>query len=99
MEDPIIKSEESPRPQVNLGVTLRERGRIEEAIDHFSKSLEFMPNNAEAQNNLGAAFDGLGRTREAIEHYSQAIQINPDYAEAQDNMGVVQARLGPMEKA
>ena len=97
--DATKKSPNKARPHVNLGVALQERGRIEEAIDHFSKSLELMPNNAEAQNNLGAALDDLGRTREAIDHYSQALKIKPDYADARNNLGVALAKLGKFREA
>ena len=97
--DAAKKSPNKARPHVNLGVALQERGRVEEAIDHFAKALEFMPNHAEAQNNLGAALDDQGRTREAIEHYSQALKVRPDYADARNNLGVALAKLGKYREA
>lgn len=97
--DSTKKSPNKARPHVNLGVALSDRGRTEEAVDHFSKALKFMPNHAEAQNNLGAALDDLGRTREAIEHYSQALKIKPDYADARNNIGVALAKIGKVKEA
>jgi len=97
--DSTKKSPNKARPRVNLGVALTDRGRTEEAVDHFSKALEFMPNHAEAHNNLGAALADLGRTREAIEHYSQALKVKPDYTDARNNIGVALASIGKVKEA
>jgi tetratricopeptide (TPR) repeat protein len=97
--DSTKKSPNKARPRINLGVALVDRGRIEEAVDQFSKALEFMPNHAEAHNNLGAALADLGRTREAIKHYSQALKVKPDYADARNNIGVALANIGKVKEA
>jgi tetratricopeptide (TPR) repeat protein len=97
--DATMKSPNKARPRVNLGVALADRGRTEEAVDHFSKALESMPDHAEAHNNLGAALADLGRTREAIKHYSQALKLKPDYADARNNIGVALANIGQVKEA
>ena len=39
----------------NLGVVLENRGRLEEAIDHYQEALRLDPNYAKARNNLERA--------------------------------------------
>src|SRR5208282_2255943 len=58
----------------NLGVLLRDQGRVEEAVELYHKSVEINPNNSEAQFNLGTALAARGRFDEAIKNFRMAIQ-------------------------
>ena len=69
------------------------RGRIEEAITHYSVALRINPDNAKAHNALGNALVSQGKLEEAIAHYSAALRINANYTEARDNQRAAQARL------
>ena len=75
----------------NLGVLLRNQGRIEESMEHCLKAIQIDPNSSEALENLGAALADKGRFDEAIENFRKAIQINPNYAPALDNLAWVLA--------
>lgn len=83
----------------NLAVVLYQRGRIDEAIDHFRTSLRLNPGNASAQNNLGGALSNQGKLDEAIRHLKQAILIKPTYTEAYVNLGKALMRAGRMTEA
>ena len=85
--------------QNNLGLALAERGRIDEAIEHYRKALDIEPDYAEAHNNLGIALADRGRIDEAMEHYRKALEIDPDYAEAHNNLGVALADRGRIDEA
>jgi tetratricopeptide (TPR) repeat protein len=76
----------------NLANVLRETGKVDEAIAHYSKALEINPNHARAHNNLGIALTQKGRLDDAIYHHSQAIKINPDSVESYHNLGLILAR-------
>jgi len=45
-------------------------------MEHYRKSIQINPNNAEALNDLGVALAAQGRFDEAIENYRKAIQID-----------------------
>ena len=57
------------RARNNLGVALRRRGRVDEAIEQYELAIEHDPGNADALSNLGTAYPHLGRTEEALEAY------------------------------
>ena len=50
----------------NLGYFLSEKGKVDEALTNYLKSLEINPNYEEAQNNVGHALAQKGRLEEAI---------------------------------
>ena len=70
----------------NLGVTLREQGRLTEAEASYRRALEIKPDYAEAHSNLGNILLEQGRPTEAEASYRRALKIKPDYAEAHSNL-------------
>ena len=71
----------------NLGKTLRDVGRVKEAIAAFQEAIRLKPDYAQAYSNLGSALEDNGQHDEAISACRQAILINPDFAEAYVNLG------------
>jgi Flp pilus assembly protein TadD len=69
--------------------SLREQGRIEEAIWHASEAVRIKPDHIAALNGLGLSLDDAGRIDEAIICYRKALKINPKLAAAHVNLGVV----------
>jgi predicted TPR repeat methyltransferase len=65
----------------NLGNTLKELGRLEDAVASYSQALAIKPEYAESLSNLGATLQELGRLEEAATSYKKAIAIKPQYAE------------------
>jgi tetratricopeptide (TPR) repeat protein len=66
----------------NLGNTLKELGRLDEAEASYTQAIALKPEYPEAHHNLGNTLKGLGRLDEAEASYTQAIVLKPDYAEA-----------------
>ena len=83
----------------NLGVELKNRGQIPEAIEQYQQALQIKPDFAEAHYNLGNILLDLGQVPEAIRHYEQALQSNPVYPEAHYNLGVALERVGRIQEA
>jgi tetratricopeptide (TPR) repeat protein len=83
----------------NLAAMLAARGDVDEAIDHYNRSLAVKPDHAEAQNNLAVALAGRERNDEAIEHYNKALEVKPDFAAAHVNLGDLLAKLGRADEA
>jgi tetratricopeptide (TPR) repeat protein len=83
----------------NLGGTLQELGRLDEAEASYKQAIALKPDFAEAHNNLGITLQELGRLDEAEASYKQAIALKPDFAEAHYNLGNTLHKLGRLEEA
>lgn len=70
-----------------LGNALKQQGKFEKAMFHYSKALQINPNYAEAHNNLGYTLTRQKNYQDAIYHYNEALRIKPTYAEAHNNLG------------
>jgi tetratricopeptide (TPR) repeat protein len=64
----------------NLGVLLKERGRVHEARIHFEEALRLAPKSGAAHTNLGSILKDLGRTDEARAHFNEALRLEPNSA-------------------
>jgi Flp pilus assembly protein TadD len=71
----------------NLGITLQEMGRLDEAESSLRRAIALDADFAEAHNNLGITLIGQERVREAEASLRRAIALKPDYAEAHNNLG------------
>jgi len=83
----------------NLGMILREQGRLKEAIEQDEWALRLKPDCVEAHNNLGIALSMLGHDEEAIAHFERALRLKPQYAEAHNNLGIVLEKIGKLHEA
>jgi tetratricopeptide (TPR) repeat protein len=83
----------------NLGVTLKELGRLDEAAASYKKAIALKPDYAEAHSNLGVTLKELGRLDEAAASFKKAIAVKPDYAEAHTNLGNTLKGLGKLDEA
>jgi len=72
----------------NLGNVLLEKGKLQQAIAHYTSALEINPNYGEAYINLGVALANQGKLEEAIKHYSAALKLKPNSPELHNNLGV-----------
>jgi protein O-mannosyl-transferase len=82
----------------NLGVSLFDQGKIEEAIDSYNKGISIMP-HALIFDNRGAAYGKLGRYELAIEDSNKAIALDPGDQTAYFNRGVAYGKLGQYKLA
>jgi tetratricopeptide (TPR) repeat protein len=86
----------------NLGLLLKNQGRIEEAIEHYHQALQIDPNAWDALNDMGVALAARGQFDEAIEYYRKSLQINPDrfaVQKVQNNLGHALAAEGRFDEA
>ena len=83
----------------NLGVVLRDQGRLAEAAACCRRAVELMPGSAAVHNNLGNALKDLGKLDEAVACYRRALDLKPDYVEGHNNLGVVFKEQGKLDEA
>jgi tetratricopeptide (TPR) repeat protein len=98
-KDCVVKSPKKARLQYNLGNAFARKGKIEEAMDHYSEALRIRPHWAKVHNNLGIALIRQGKLNEAINHYFEALRINADYEEAHYNLGNALKSQGKLKSA
>jgi len=82
-----------------LGAVLTQTGRITDSLTPMQKSVQLVPQDAEAHNNLGKTLQELGRLNESEANCRQAIALKPDFAEAHNNLGITLKELGRLDEA
>jgi len=82
-----------------LGNTLKELGRLDEALASFTQAITLKPDFSEAHSNLGNTLKELGRLDEAEASLRQAVALKPDFAEAHSNLGGTLQELGRLDEA
>ena len=83
----------------NLGVALRDRGKLDRAIAHYQQALRLNPDFAAAHYNLGIVLKALGRLDEAIKEYREAtgasLKTSKDAIEAWMKSEKIAGSAGP----
>ena len=82
-----------------IGASNKGLGKLEEAIDAYTKALSIKPDFADALNNMGLVIQQQGKLEKAIVVYTKALSIKPDYADAYYNMGNTLKDQGKLEEA
>lgn len=71
----------------NLGNTLADMLRLDDAIAAFQRAIELKPDYVKAHLNLGIAFDKQHRFADAAAAYHRALTFGGDHAETHSNLG------------
>jgi len=77
---------EDAEAHYNLGNSLCNMGRLDDATACYRRALQIDPAYVKAHNNLGATLKALGRIDDAVASYRRALAIQPDYADAHRNL-------------
>lgn len=73
--------------QFHLANSLRQQGRMEEAVSRYNEALRINPAHVLALHNLGNALLALGRFSEAEASYRRVLEHNSGIPETHCNMG------------
>lgn len=88
------------RARNNLGVALKRRGRIDEAIEQYKLAIERDPDFAEAHSNLGSAYYSIGRVEDAMREFEIAAKKGGgSNAYFHHHLGVLRFQQGDYEDA
>lgn len=81
--------EVKPQPAVayNLGVTLWDAGKPQEAIESYLQAVKLKPDYADARMNLANSYMALSRYAEALNYYESLLTLTPQDANLYYNLG------------
>jgi tetratricopeptide (TPR) repeat protein len=88
-----------PELYYGLGDSLDKRGRVEQAIETYSRAVTLRSGYVEAHHNLGLLLVKQQRHAEAIEHYQAALQADPRNAGLHEDIGVALSEQGKTNEA
>ncbi len=78
----------------NFGLVLDRLGKVESAIEHYSRAIKLAPDHtSEAHNNLGVLLAKRGEYKKAFNHFSRAVQVNPEHRRAINNLNLVTRQM------
>lgn len=84
---------------VNKGVSLKQLGRLSEAIFCYDRALSLNPSMPVAWMNKGSLLDAMERHREALDCYDRSLQVDPNLQQAWYNKGIALSAVGENEEA
>ena len=82
-----------------LGKTLRQSGRVDEAIDQLRESIGITPQFAEAHDALGEALLAEQRASEALPHLAEAVRLSPNAPAFRVNLGTALNAVDRVDEA
>ena len=83
----------------NLGIALKQTGRIDEAGAAFEDALKIDPKYEKALNNLGVTRYQQGRFEDAIDLFRHALRVNAANVESYVNLGIIYLQAGRWDEA
>ena len=83
----------------NLGIALRELGKMDEAIAEHRRATELDPDNVSALNNLGTALWLEGRPDEGLSAVRRAAELSAADVSIRCNLAVILADMGDFHGA
>ena len=78
----------------NLANLLRTSGRFTDAVDHYRRALEWMPDSAQIRANLADTLESIQQYEAAEAEYRRALELDPACAEARYNYGLLLLAAG-----
>lgn len=98
-EHALRATEINSRAHYNLGISLTDLGKYEEAIYHFGYAIRLEPEYEGPYGYMGIALARQGKTDEALVYYHEALRIKQNDETTHNNLGVALAGKGMFNEA
>ncbi|MEG4107037.1 tetratricopeptide repeat protein [Microcoleus sp. S13_C5] len=83
----------------NVGNSLQESGRFDEAVAAYKKAIELNPNFSWSYHSFGDVLLKLEKWEEAVAAYKKAVELNPNFSWSYHNLGDALLKLQQWEEA
>ena len=90
---------DDPYARTNLGATLIQNGKLDQAIQVLNEAIKLKPDYHKAYTNMGIALVKKNDPESAARMYRKALELNPRDEAAHLNLGLVLANLGRRREA
>ena len=97
--DTIAQNPSAVMAWLNLGDTLTQAGRYDEAKVMYQEALTRRPDDPYGRNDLGNLLVLTGRPEEALAHFEHAVRVKPQFPDALSNWGNALRSLGRSAEA
>lgn len=88
-----------PELHLRIGVSLKDKGLLTEAMEHYDRAIELNPQYAEAYYSKGAMLYYDGQIEESIANFEKTLEFEPQDSRAYNNLGSAYGSMGKLEKA
>lgn len=85
---------ESAKMTSNLGMSLADEGKTEQAIEYYKRTIAISDEYPETRHNLGMSYLALNRVDEAEREYKRALEIDPQFFHSMLYLGMIEANRG-----
>jgi tetratricopeptide (TPR) repeat protein len=85
-------SPQTPEDWRTKGIALSSKGKIDEAMQSYEKSIEAYPDKEKAWNKLAKTLEGMGRFKDALMCYDKAASLNVESDEAFAKKGEIHSK-------
>jgi tetratricopeptide (TPR) repeat protein len=87
------------RNRAHLGDLLKERGRMEAAIQEYRRALAEMNDSVPVMSRLSDVLIGVGRDEEALEILKRAKELSPDHPSIYTDLGKIYLKFKDFKRA
>ena len=94
-----MSNEQTAEEENAAGMAYVRSGRAADAIPHFERASNLLPDDEQLLSNLGAALVECRRFEEALTAFDAALARKPDYPQAHHNRGVALRGLGRLDES
>jgi superkiller protein 3 len=94
-----IADPNNPVHTMNLALSKKELGKLEEALALYEDIEERFPFEPQIPNDRGLLLMGMGRTEEAMAAFREALERDPDFLDTLQNLGSYARLRGDLEEA
>ena len=85
--------------EANLGITLANLERLDDAIIHLNKSIQIDPTNSPAHHSLASLLQKQDKLDQALVHYNKAIELGLQTAQIYYDLAGLWSEKGDLNKA
>ena len=86
-------------PNIDAGRKAVEAKDFKAAVDHLTKAVQEVPNDADAHSMLGYSYRKVGTFDKSMEHYQRALKIDANHRSAHEYLGELYLDMNQLDNA